>query len=49
MRNYMIYYLGFTAYLPTHTLPLVGAVFVLFSFLPMIPATKYHEIRTHKK
>ena len=33
---------GFTEYLPTHTLLLTGAVLVLLTFIPLIPAWKYH-------
>ena len=36
---------GLTAYLPTHTLLLVGAVLVLLTLLPIIPAKKYHDRR----
>ncbi len=34
---------GFTEYLPTHTLLLTGAVLVLLTFIPLIPAWKYHH------
>lgn len=40
---------GFTEYLPTHTLLLVGAVLVLLALLPMIPAKKHHDIRCAKQ
>ncbi|MCR5153918.1 MAG: MFS transporter [Lachnospiraceae bacterium] len=39
---------GFTAYLPTHTLFIVGAVLVLFTILPLIPANKLHKERVGK-
>ena len=34
---------GFTAYLPTHTLLLVGAVLVLLTIIPIVFAKKYHD------
>ena len=37
---------GFTAYLPTHTLLLVGAVMVLVTILPILKARKYMQART---
>lgn len=40
---------GFTAYLPTHTLLLVGALLVLLTVFPLIPATKYHNKRIRSK
>ena len=33
---------GFTEYLPTHTLLITGAVLVLLTFLPLIPAWHLH-------
>lgn len=36
---------GFTAYLPTHTLLIVGAILVLLTIIPLIPATKLHNKR----
>ncbi|MCR5583985.1 MAG: MFS transporter [Lachnospiraceae bacterium] len=39
---------GFTAYLPTHTLFLAGAVLVLLTILPLIPAAKRHRERLGK-
>lgn len=39
---------GFTAYLPTHTLFIVGAVLVLLTIIPLIPATKLHNKRIQK-
>lgn len=36
---------GFTAYLPTHTLFLAGAVLVLFTLLPIAFAKKHHDKR----
>lgn len=33
---------GFTEYLPTNTLLIIGAVLVLLTFIPLIPAWKYH-------
>lgn len=40
---------GFTEYLPTYTLLLVGAALVLLALLPMIPAKKYHDLRNQAK
>ncbi|MCR5823182.1 MAG: MFS transporter [Lachnospiraceae bacterium] len=37
---------GFTAYLPTHTLFTAGAILVLLTILPLIPAAKHHGSRT---
>ncbi len=34
---------GFTEYLPTHTLLLTGAVLVLLTFIPLVPAWKHHQ------
>ncbi|MBP5249407.1 MAG: MFS transporter [Lachnospiraceae bacterium] len=34
---------GFTEYLPTHTLLITGAVLVLLTFLPLIPAWRLHK------
>ncbi len=34
---------GFTEYLPTHTLLITGAVLVLLTFIPLIPAWRYHD------
>ena len=34
---------GFTEYLPTNTLLLTGAVLVLLTFVPLIPAWRYHR------
>ncbi|MCR5768272.1 MAG: MFS transporter [Lachnospiraceae bacterium] len=34
---------GFTEYLPTNTLLLTGAVLVLLTFIPLIPAWRYHN------
>ncbi len=39
---------GFTAYLPTHTLLIAGAVLVLLTILPLIPATRRHRERVGK-
>ena len=39
---------GFTAYLPTHTLFLVAAGLVLLTFIPLLFARKYHDIRLIK-
>ena len=36
---------GFTAYLPTHTLFIAGAILVLLTLLPLIPAAKKHRER----
>jgi MFS family permease len=38
---------GFTEYLPTHTLLTTGAVLVLLTFLPLIPAWKHHKKAGH--
>lgn len=40
---------GFTAYLPTYSLLLVGAVLVLLTLLPLIPAKRHHDMRIGKK
>lgn len=37
---------GFTAYLPTHTLLIVGAGLVLLTILPILKARKYRDTRT---
>jgi MFS family permease len=39
---------GFTAYLPTHTLFIAGAILVLLTLLPLIPATKKHRERCER-
>ena len=36
---------GFTEYLPTHTLLITGAVLVLLTFIPLIPAWRYHDAK----
>lgn len=39
---------GFTAYLPTNTLLLVGAVLMLLTLIPLFPAKKLHDERIGK-
>ena len=37
---------GFTSYLPTHTLLIVGAGLVLLTIIPILKARKYRDART---